>query len=61
MGILLILEEKIEEIESREWKGRNLDFPRHEEVHDILLIRSMESDLHQIIREKGNLLDFQED
>ena len=57
-GMLWFLEEEIEEIETGEWKGRNWDFPRYEEVHDILLILDKEKGLQLIIREKGDLLDF---
>lgn len=60
-GMLWFLEEEIEEIESGEWKGRDWDFPKYEEVHDILLMLSKEKGLLLIIREKGNLLDFLDD
>lgn len=60
-GMLWFLEEEIEEIETGEWKGRDWDFPRYEEVHDILLILDKEKGLLLNIREKGNLLDFLDD
>ncbi len=60
-GMLWLLEEELEEIESGEWAGRDWDFPRYEEVHDILLCLSKERGLVLIIREKGNLLDFSAD
>ncbi|HSF55319.1 MAG TPA: hypothetical protein VLA71_16310 [Algoriphagus sp.] len=40
LGMLWLLEEEIEEVESGEWKGRDWDFPKYEEVHDILLMLS---------------------
>lgn len=60
-GMLWFLEEEIEEIESGEWKGRDWDYPKYEEVHDILLTLDKEKGLLLIIREKGNLLDFLDD
>ncbi len=60
-GMLWFLEEEIEEIESGEWEGRNWDFPKYEEVHDILLMLSRERGLLLIIREKGDLLDLLDD
>lgn len=57
-GMLWFLEEEMEEVESGEWKGRDWDFPRHEEVHDVLLMLDKEKGLLLIIREKGNLIDF---
>lgn len=60
-GMLWFLEEEIEEVESGEWKGRNWDYPKYEEVHDILLTLSNERGLLLIIREKGDLLDFLDD
>lgn len=59
--MLWFLEEEQEEVESGEWAGRDWDFPRYEEVHDILLLLNKEKGLQLIIREKGNLLDFLED
>ena len=60
-GMLWFLEEEIEEVESGEWAGRDWDYPKYEEVHDILLTLSKEKGLLLIIREKGNLLDFLDD
>lgn len=60
-GMLWLLDEELEEIESGEWAGRDWDFPRYEEIHDILLCLSKEKGLLLVIREKGNLLDFLDD
>ena len=60
-GMLWLLDEEIEEILNANWKGREWDFSRYEEVHDILLYLSPDRGLMLIIREKGNLLDFPED
>ena len=57
-GMLWFLEEEAEEIESGEWKGRDWDYPKYEEVHDILLMLSKERGLLLNIREKGELIDF---
>lgn len=57
-GMLWFLEEEAEEIESGEWKGRDWDYPKFEEVHDILLMLSKERGLLLNIREKGDLIDF---
>lgn len=60
-GMLWFLEEEIEEVESGEWKGRDWDFPKYEEVNDIPLMLGKERGLLLVIREKGDLLDFLDD
>ena len=57
-GMLWLLEEEIEEIETGKWKGRDWDFPKYDEIHDILLWISEERGILLIIKEKGALLDF---
>ena len=57
-GMLWLLEEEMEEVESGAWKGRRWEFPKYDEVHDVSLYLSKEDGLQLTIIEKGDLLDF---